>query len=297
MPVKFKTLGLLLAAVVLLMLPPIYLLSNEVRNSTDEPVRVLAQYLKLLYARDFSQAYRLISAQDQSLKSERTYVRERGPFTGFTTDVASKLAELIEVQPVQQRLEGDQLRIKLAMKLPDANAVGPLLLNWDEERLNALPNFERRKLLAQLEQQRRAGTLRMIEGEEEFTLVKERNQWRVFLDWASGVRVHFAANVDDFPDLEAYALTKETITRPNEVFTVTYRIKNRARRDLFARIIHRVEPRAIERHLDIVECALLLPVRVLPGEEQEYASTYLIRGDLPEGTKELNVIYDFKVEG
>jgi hypothetical protein len=287
---------LVVAAGLLLILPPIYLLKTEGRNPSGEPVHVLAKYLKLLYARDFSQAYRLISAEDQKLKSARIYVRERGPFSGFAAEAASKLAHLIHVHPVHQQLDGDRLRIKLAMQLPDANEVAPLLLNWDEERLNALPAVERRKLLAALEKHRRAGKLKMIEGEEEFILVKERNHWKVFLDWAAGVRVSFGAKVRDPASLQAHAVIKETITRPNELFTITYKVKNRSQQDLFARIVHHVEPRAAAQHLDIVECALLLPVRVLPGEEQEYASTYLVRGDLPEGTKKLNVTYEFKVE-
>ena len=38
------------------------------------------------------------------------------------------------------------------------------------------------------------------------------------------------------------------------------------------------------------------PVRMLPGEEKEYASTYLLQGELPDDAKELNVTYEFKVE-
>jgi hypothetical protein len=49
-------------------------------------------------------------------------------------------------------------------------------------------------------------------------------------------------------------------------------------------------------YLDLVECALLLPVRLQPGEEQTYKSTYVVRGDLPDGTKTLDVTYEFKIE-
>jgi hypothetical protein len=39
-----------------------------------------------------------------------------------------------------------------------------------------------------------------------------------------------------------------------------------------------------------------LPVRILPGEEQTYSSTYVVRGDIPDGTKSVDVTYEFKVE-
>jgi len=48
--------------------------------------------------------------------------------------------------------------------------------------------------------------------------------------------------------------------------------------------------------LDLVECTLLLPVRLRPGEEQIYNSTYVVRGDLPDGIKSLDVTYEFKIE-
>ena len=71
---------------------------------------------------------------------------------------------------------------------------------------------------------------------------------------------------------------------------------NRTAKQIVTRIGHRVEPQELAQFLDLVECALLLPVRVQPGEEQVYHSTYMVRGDLPDGTKTLNVIYEFKIE-
>jgi hypothetical protein len=75
---SWKTLACALAGGLLLLLPPIYLLKTEQRNPTADPVHVLSRYLRLLYARDFGQAYRFIAAEDQKLKSAKVYVRERG---------------------------------------------------------------------------------------------------------------------------------------------------------------------------------------------------------------------------
>ncbi|MBI2361366.1 MAG: hypothetical protein HYV04_21065 [Deltaproteobacteria bacterium] len=41
----------------------------------------------------------------------------------------------------------------------------------------------------------------------------------------------------------------------------------------------------------------LLPVKLAPGEEEEYSSTYLVRGDLPEGQRQLFVTYELDVTG
>jgi len=284
------------AAAFLLFLPPVYLLGEKQLNASDEPARPLTSYLKAIYSRDFKQAYRFISAPDQRLKQERVYIQERGPFTGFALEVAKKLSEFIEFVPAHIKIDDKRARIALAFKAPDMNGVGALLSNWDEERLNALSTKEQRKILAAIDDLKRKGKLEMIEGQEEFTLVREGINWRLFLDWASGVKVNFATIVPPGGLIQAKPTIKETVTQPNELFTIAYRIKNLTDKDLFARITHRVEPPALKEHLDLVECALLLPVKLSPGEERSYSSTYLVRGNIPDGTKRLDVTYEFKVE-
>jgi cytochrome c oxidase assembly protein Cox11 len=56
-----------------------------------------------------------------------------------------------------------------------------------------------------------------------------------------------------------------------------------------------IEPKELSHHLEIIDCALLLPVELRPGEESEFSTTYIVDGDLPEGVKELNVTYEFQV--
>jgi Cytochrome c oxidase assembly protein CtaG/Cox11 len=293
---RLKTLFLLIAAILLLSLPASYLLRSLWHEGDDEPFRILAQYLRAVYSRDFKQAYRFVSAEDKRLKDEKIYVRERGPFTGFALEAARKLSELIEFTPAQINLNDDRARIVLAFKAPDMNSIGALLLDWNEERLQALPLQEQKKLLAAIGNLKRNGGLEFIEGQEEFTLRREGNQWRLFFDWASGVRVKFGALLPQNGPIEAKPTIKETVIQPNELFTIAYRVKNLTDNEVFARITHRVEPAALKEHLDVVECGLLLPVRILPGEEQIYSSTYVVRGDIPDGTKTVDVTYEFKVE-
>lgn len=284
------------AAALLLFLPPAYLLGEKQLNASDEPVRTLSNYLKAIYSRDFKQAYRFISAPDQRLKQERVYIQERVPFTGFALEVAKKLSGFIEFVPAHTKIDDKRAQITLGFKAPDMNSVGALLSNWDEERLNALSTKEQKKILATIDDLKRKGKLEMIEGQEEFTLVREGLNWRLFLDWASGVKVNFATIVPSDGLIEAKPTIKETVTQPNELFTIAYRVKNLTDKDLFARITHRVEPAILKEHLDLVECALLLPVKLSPGEERSYSSTYVVRGNIPEGTKRLDVTYEFKVE-
>jgi hypothetical protein len=285
-----------LCASVLLALPPLAWLVASGSSSSQEPVQVLSQYLRFLYARDFRQAYRFISADDQGLKNLAEYVRERGSFSGFTLAVAAKLAGLIEINQLSSAADGPRQRVTVALKLPDANSVAPLLNDWDDKKLNALSALERRNLLSAIDGLIGAGKLPMIEGEEKFVLIKEGSKWKVFLDWAGGVQVQFTATVPPGEQIAATPIGKATVARSGDLFTVGFKVTNRTAKQIVTRIGHRVEPQELAQYLDLVECALLLPVRVQPGEEQVYHSTYMVRGDLPDGTKTINVTYEFKIE-
>jgi hypothetical protein len=296
MPTRAKKFVLLVFTIVTLALPPVYWLNTAEDKRPEEPTEVLTKYLKLLYARDFRQAYRLIASEDQRLKSQRDYARERGSFTGFTLEVARKLAGLIELKPVSERPEGKANRVRVDMKLPDAHGVSKLLLDWDEKRLNALPSPAQKKILSSIDDLIHRGKLPMIEGEEEFALVNENARWKIKLNWAAGVKIKFATVLPPTGEILAQPITKQTVARSDDVFTIGFRVKNRASREVVTRITHRIEPAELAPYLDLVECALLLPVRLRPGEEQTYNSTYAVRGDLPDGIKGLDVMYEFKVE-
>jgi hypothetical protein len=275
---------------------PLYWLQREPRKPTAEPVPALSRYLKAAYARDFKRAYRFISSKDKKLKPEKIYSSEQGAFTGFALEVARKLADFITVRPTQLQLEGDRAQVKVRLKLPDATSLSPLLLEWDEDRLNALSPAERQKLLASIDKLHRGGKMKMIEGQEEFVLVKEGDGWKLFLDWGKGLRVTFGATVPVTGQLEATPATPETVVRAGELFNVTYRVKNRSPKIISTRITHKVEPHELQSYLDIVQCALLLPVKLSPGKETEYSTMYAVRPDIPANAREINITYEFKLE-
>jgi cytochrome c oxidase assembly protein Cox11 len=81
------------------------------------------------------------------------------------------------------------------------------------------------------------------------------------------------------------------VTRPGEIFKVVLNVKNTGPEQLFARIGHLVDPYEVRDYLDLVDCGFLLPVRLAPGKEEEFVSTYLLRRNLPEGVRQLNVTY------
>jgi cytochrome c oxidase assembly protein CtaG/Cox11 len=296
LPRSAKNIFLLLITIAVLILPAIYAFQSAGNNRPEQPVQTLSSYLHFLYARDFRRAYRFIATEDQRVKPLHDYLRERPPFTGFTLDVARRLAALIEIRPLSEAPEQNVNRVKVNLKLPDANALSGLLLDWDESRLNALPVAEQKKILEAIDELNRQGKLPIIEGEEEFTLLREGSQWRVSLDWGAGIKVSFTTVLPSDTAISAEPLTKQTVARPSDVFTIGFRVKNGSNRAIVTRIVHRVEPKELAQYLELVQCALLLPVQLRPGEEQTYNSTYVVRGDLPDGAGRLDVIYEFKID-
>jgi Cytochrome c oxidase assembly protein CtaG/Cox11 len=293
---KFAKLLGSLIAIGVLFLPSVYLLSAPSRGIDTAPLRTVNAYLKSAYAHDFKKAYRLISARDRMVKSEDLYIQEKGPFSGFTLAVAGQLAELIEISPLDAVHKDDITKIKFKIKLPDANSLAPLLLDWDQDRLNSLDEAKQKALLATIDELRRSGRLKIIEGEEELTLIKESGIWRILFDWAAGLRVRYDATVPQGKIIEATPLHPETKVRANELFTVAYQVKNLTDRTVATRIVHRVEPEAMRPHLDLVECALLIPIKLAAGESRQFTSTYMVRSDLPDGAQQVKVSYDFQIE-
>lgn len=255
-----------------------------------DPAFVIQGYLRATYARDYVNAYRYISAADQRFKDVNRYAQQRGAFMGFALEAARKLASFIEIRPTQKQLATD--RIQAVAKIGVAEP--SLLSNLDPRKLNAMSVDERRQLIEFWEKKKRDGTLQMIEVEEELELVKEGDEWRIFLNWAAGVKIPLRLVLSNVADLDASVSKSEVVVQPGEFFEIFLKVKNRSGQPLVARVGHLVEPREVTNFLDFVECGFLLPITVPPGKEEEYYARYLLRGSLPEGVRQLNLTYDFR---
>jgi hypothetical protein len=264
----------------LLVVALLALSSFDMRSATAadqrDAVNTLDRYIRATYARDYEEAYSHIATADQRLKDRASYVRDRGPFGGFT---------------LEARVIDGQARIKIKFQVPDAGKLGPMLRDWDSEQLEGLSDTERESLLAGIDKLRRNHAIPMIEGEDAFELIKEGASWKIVLNWASPVSVAFRTSIPSSVPIEARLARSDVATRPGEIFKVVLNMKNTGHEQLFARIGHLVDPHEIRDYLDLVECGFLLPVRLAPGKEEEFVSTYLLRKNLPEGVRQLNVTY------
>ena len=257
----------------------------------QDAVSTLDRYVRATYARDYEEAYAHIATADQRLKDRADYVRNRGPFSGFTLEIARVLASYIELKAIETRVVDGHARIRIKFEVPDAGKLGALLHDWDIDQLGRLSDTERKALLAGIDKLRRNHAIQMIEGEDVFELIKEGTSWRIVLNWGSPVNVGFQTSIPSSVPVEARLGHPNVVTQPGEIFKVVLNVKNTGQEQLFARIGHLVDPYGVRDYLDLVDCGFLLPVRLAPGNEEEFVSTYLLRKNLPEGVRQLNVTY------
>jgi cytochrome c oxidase assembly protein CtaG/Cox11 len=269
--------------------------SAEPTPITQDALVVVQSYLRAAYARDFADAYRFISSIDHKVRDLNKYLQQRGPFNGFTLAVSRKLSEAAEIKTVRRQETTEGLNLLIHYKVPDPKKLTQLLQNWDPYRLNSLSAADKEQLLASIDKKRADGSLAMSEGEENFELIKEGNDWRVFLNWAAGVKIPLRLDLTKTSDLEVTLSKSEVVLQPGELFDVHLRITNRTDQPITARIGHLVEPAASADYLDFVQCGFLLPVTVAPAKEEEFSGTYMLRGSLPEGVRQLNLTYDFRL--
>lgn len=259
-----------------------------------EPMLVVQSYVRATYARDFVGAYRFISAEDRKVRDLNRYVQQRGRYGGFILEAAKKLSEFIEIKTLNAQVSPSRIQMMIKYRVPDPQKIAPLMLNWDPHRMNSLSVSERKAILDKLDNRKRAGALEMTEGDETFELVKDADGWRVFLNWAAGVKIPLRVDLSRSADLEATLSPHEFTLQPGEFFEIVLKIKNHAKEPVTVRIGHLVEPSSVADFLDFVQCGFLLPVTVQPEKEQEFFGTYMLRASLPEGIRQLNLTYDFR---
>jgi Cytochrome c oxidase assembly protein CtaG/Cox11 len=282
-------------AAVLLIVAAISFETGGLHRPNNDPFTVVQSYLKASYARDYQNAYQYISSQDQRVWNETSYASQYGNFTGFALELAQTVAESMEVWVIEKQLSSDRAHYKIGYRVPTADELSSLLFDWDPDKLNALSRPRQERLLETLGKMKKDGKMIMIEGQEAFELVSDKGSWKVFLDWASGIKVTLKADSAPSTEVEARFVQSELIVKKDEPFQIDLKIKNRSKRPIVARIVHHVEPRDMENHIDMIACGALRPLALQPGDVQEISSAYLIKDGLATGTK-IGITYEFKLE-
>ena len=262
---------------------------------TANPTAVAIEYSRALYAGEPHAIYRLISDEDQRLRSEVDFVQQQEEREGFTGELLAQLASFIVATPVETRVTNRRATVRLKLVLPNANApeIRALAHDWDEWTLNALPNDERRRIRDRLADLHRTHALPTLEGDETFSLVQDATGWRVFTNWSQGVQLHFHAAVPADIPFQVDVMPAQITVRPGEPVRVKVRVRNTGTHAVTMRVGHLIEPSAHSSFLALLQCPLFLPVTLNPGATEQFDSEYVLLKDLPGTVTELGVTYRF----
>src|SRR5262245_59833368 len=217
----------LVAAGLLLLAPELKLEAAEPSPNLRDPAVVIQGYVRAIYARDFIDAYRYISTADQKFRDVNRYAQQRGAFMGSALEIMRKLASFIEVKPIQKQITPDRIQAVAKLGIPEPNKLSPLLLNLDLRRLNSLESRDVAKIIETLDKKKRDGSFEMIEIEEKLELVKEGNEWRIFLNWAVGVKIPFRLVLANAADLEVALSKSEVVVYSGYVIVIDLNVESR----------------------------------------------------------------------
>ena len=284
---------LILAALAVLLSPAVFWLADHAPPHA-KPLHVAKAYFRASHTRDFGMAYGHISSLDRQVGNQVDYIQAQESFSGFARQLAKIFADQIEFRMVEHEISAHRARLTLDYKVPAADEVSALLYNWDQDKLNALSRAEQQRIIGALEKMKKAGNMIYIEGRETFNLVKEDGRWKVFLDWASGIRVSFNAALPSGSLVEVEVLKRALFASVDEPFQTNLKFWNRGQREVVARIDHLIEPREFAGRIAMIACGFLRPLTLYPGEVREVSSAYLLDSGFPKATQ-LRITYEVKL--
>ena len=267
--------------------------ANAATGTTPEDT--LKSYIRAIYARDYSAAYQLISAADRELKSEPQYVEEYGAFSGRALELASTLAALIRFEDLDTTIAGNRATVTFNIVVPDANAptIRSILLDFDVQDLQGLSADESAQRAEQLRAMAGDGRLPVLVGEDErWELIREEGRWRLFLNWAGAVEVHFEAVTRAGLRWEFVPLQPMVRAMPGETLRTSYRVKNLTDREITGKARHIIKPPA-DSYLEIVNCFCFLQQTLGPGEEELLPVVFRVDYDVPDDVQQMQVRYEF----
>ena len=293
-----RTIGLIVfAAAMLLALPALLIFQPRgAVKLSDVPENAMKAYLKAVYAQDYRAAYPWISEKDRKYKSETEYLREYPSFSGLALELTRGLADMIEWGEVRTDVEGNEATLRFKIKLPNANApaIRELFSEFDPDRLARLTEREKRTIEEKLRLMQKQGALPKIEGEDSLKLVREREGWRVFADWAQAIPVKFSAEVKEGLAWEFRPVQETVLAKPGETLQAVYKVKNLSDRPLTAKARHRDEPEDLaDKYLEIIQCFCFIQQTLAPGEEKELPLVFRVGWNVSKEVKEFRVKYEF----
>ncbi len=257
--------------------------AQNVQAPRDERLNVIAKFLQASYARDYRSAYSYIAARDQHVWSKESYARRHRSLNGFALTLTQTLAARMEIWTITRQLGADRVRYEIGYRVPTADELAPALLDWDEEKLNALSNAEQQQLLEKIQNLSKKPDAVRMNARESLNLIRENGRWKIFYDWASANKVKVKVAASRGSGINVLISGDEFMVKKSEPFDVNFTLTNRGHAPASVRLVHHIEPGSAEQRLEMIACGALLPITLQPGASQEITMSYLLTPGIRSG--------------
>lgn len=263
-------------------------------GAPSEPAAVARAYFEAFYANDHPAAYSLISENDRQHVSEKEYLSENDTFTGRALKVTRALTRHVSYRDLKTEVKGDRATVSFTATVPRASdpALSSGFLDYDEASLTALSPAEWKRLVARIDELGKERRLPLSERAETLELIRQGSHWRIFLNWAASVRVHFSAATMEGLPWEFLPAQPMVRVQPGQTFQTYYRARNLAGRKITGRALHSVAPKPAHPHLTMVECFCFNEQPLAPGEAAVLPVVFRVNGHMPKTIKDVAVFYE-----
>ncbi|MBI3989879.1 MAG: cytochrome c oxidase assembly protein [candidate division NC10 bacterium] len=258
------------------------------------PEAVAKRYLEAIYAHRYREAYSLVSEADRRFKSQEEFLREHRipsePLNLLILELAGKLVPLIDYQEVRTEVGGERASVKIKARLPNGPEImeeilGELPLDLSEEqKADARKRFERMV---------RLDPVPRLDVEETFDLVRQRDGWKVFVNWEGAILVRFKGETKFDLPWAFFPVQREVRVKPGEVIQAAYRARNLSDKPVTAKAKEFIRPEAWEKHVELIQCFCFLETTLAPGEEKEFPLSFRIKDEVPAEAKRFELTYTF----
>lgn len=268
-------------------------------NEREAVIKTLDQYLRASYARDTDLAYRYLSRDDQTAKSEDEYRLESGNYSGFTLQLAKSLAAHITLSNINVAFIDERATVNFDAIIPDANhtSLRDVVQQFDSVRLEALDSDARSDRIVRLQEIISSDQFAVLNSPgEQWELVKENGEWRVFVNWAEAIEVLFSSTVSESLEWEFYPSQKRVLAQPGQTIEMSYYARNIGNVVSTGKARHTIGSDEVASHLEIIACFCFLEQSLEVGESAKLPLVFRVDYEVPEAVQKFTVRYDFFLE-
>ncbi len=152
----------------------------------DPPEKILEDYLNATINQEFGRVYDLLSEKDKKIFTREQFLAIYQPKDEISNMIAKKITERVEYEIIEINTHKHKSEIIVYQTTPDANAtqltlkqiMTSVLLDTTQTELTSTEY-----IIAKFDTLLNDGTIPIQKHNETYDLLKEKDGWRVWLQW------------------------------------------------------------------------------------------------------------------